>query len=56
MPAHAVHLARHRGILGREPAGVDPDELVAGEAADQQLVVEARPEPARLYEVDAGKR
>src|SRR5436190_3667908 len=56
VPARSVDGARDKRILGGELARVDADQLVARQPADEQLVVKARPEAARLDQVDTGKR
>ena len=56
VPARSVDGARDERILGGELARVDADQLVASEPADEQLVVKARPEAARLDQVDTRTR
>jgi len=51
-----VDAARQQRVAGRELAGVDPDQLVPGEPAHEQLVVKAGAEAAGLYEVNAWQR
>src|SRR5438552_10469347 len=48
IPADALLLARNDRILGPEPGGVGPDQLMAAYSTDEQLPVKARPETARL--------
>ena len=52
VPAHAVDLAGDELVGVAEGGGVEADQLVPGEAADQQLVVEPGAEAARA--LDAG--
>lgn len=52
MPAHAPHIARRQRVVCTKLAGVDADQLVPGEAADDQLVVKTGPEAAGLDHVN----
>ena len=53
MPPRPVHLAGEGCVLGPQLGRVETDERVALDPADEQLLVEARPEAARLG--DAGQ-
>ena len=55
VPAHAVDLAHDERVLAAHARGVEADQLVARDAADQQLPVQARDE-AGGARADAGRR
>ena len=56
MPAHPLDHARDRPVSGRSSRASMPISSWPAEPTDQQLVVKARAEPARLDELDSGER